>query len=67
MADVKTPSEVIKGNITSWAVAPNLEPEFPEIEAAIRVNEIEALVKKDDLKFLEEDVIAADLRFLYKL
>ena len=60
VADVKTPSEVIKGNITPYALAPNLEPEFPEIESAVRVIEMEALVRKDDLKFTEEEVIAAD-------
>lgn len=63
VANVKTPSEVIKGSITSWALAPNLKQEFPEIESAIRVNEIEALVRKDDLKFYEEEVISADADF----
>ena len=42
VADVKTPSETIQGNITAWAVGPNLEPEFPEIESAVRVFELEA-------------------------
>lgn len=63
VADIKTPSEVIKGNITPYALAPNLEPEFPEIESAVRVIETEALVRKDDLKFTEDDLIAADADF----
>lgn len=63
VADVKTPSEVIKGNVTPWALAPNLEPQFPEIESAIRVTEFDALVRKDDLKFTEDEVIAADAGF----
>lgn len=63
VADVKTPSEVIQGNITSWPVAPNLKAEFPEIESAIRINEMEALVRRGDFKFTEEEMIAADDSF----
>lgn len=63
VADIKTPSEVIQGNITSWPVAPNLEAEFPEIESAVRIIEMGALVRRGELKFNEEEVIAVDSDF----
>ncbi len=63
VADVKTPSEVIKGNITPWAASPNLEQEFPEIESAVRVFELEGLVRKDNIKYIEDNIVAADSSF----
>ena len=63
VADIKTPSENIEANIPAWAVGPNLKKEFPEVEDAVRISNIYMLVRKDDLKFNEENAVAADSTF----
>lgn len=69
--DLKTPSETIKAGITSWAFAPNLKADFPEIEAYTRVSFEGMLVKKGDIKYQEEQTMFADSTFFkvfdYKL
>lgn len=69
--DLKTPSETIKAGITSWATAPNLKSDFPEIEAYTRVSFEGMLVKKGDIKYQEEGTMFADSTFFkvfdYKL
>ncbi|AXT50383.1 ABC transporter permease [Aquimarina sp. BL5] len=63
VADIKTPSDNIEANITAWAVPPNLEKDFPEIISAVRINDLNMIVRKDDLKFKETNAIAADSSF----
>lgn len=63
VADIKTPSETIEANTVAWAVLPNLQKEFPEIKAAVRITESGMLVRKDELKFQESNAIAADSAF----
>ncbi len=63
VADIKTPSENIEANIAAWAVPPHLEKEFPEIESAVRISNLNMLVRKDGLKFNETNAIAADSAF----
>ena len=63
VADIETPSEVIDADIPAWPVAPNLQTEFPEVESYVRIMNFEALVRKDNLKFNEENLIAADSAF----
>ncbi|WP_299903058.1 ABC transporter permease [uncultured Aquimarina sp.] len=63
VADIKTPSDNIEANITAWAVPPNLEKDFPEITSAVRINDLNMIVRKDDLKFKETNAIAADSSF----
>ena len=63
VADIKTPSEVINGDRPAWPVAPNLESEFPEIESAVRVLEIDPLVRIANEKYVEDNSIAADSSF----
>ncbi|WP_299314717.1 ABC transporter permease [uncultured Aquimarina sp.] len=63
VADIKTPSDNIEANITAWAVPPNLEKDFPEIISAVRINDLNMIVRRDDLKFKEANAIAADSNF----
>jgi len=63
VADLKTPSENMEINKPAWAVAPNLEKEFPEILSAVRIDYMDMLVRKDDLKFKETNTIAVDSSF----
>lgn len=63
VSNIKTPSENIESSIPSLAVPPHLEQQFPEIEHAVRVNNIEMTVRKDDLFFLEPEVVVADSSF----
>ncbi|KAA1242715.1 ABC transporter permease [Aquimarina sp. RZ0] len=63
VADIKTPTGTMEFSIPSWAVPPNLEKEFPEIESAVRILGLNMLVRKDDIKFNETNAIAADSTF----
>ncbi|PSL47962.1 putative ABC transport system permease protein [Chitinophaga niastensis] len=58
--DVKTPSEIIKGGSTPWPFAPNLQHDFPEVEAFTRFSFANLLVKKDNVSFQEENTLFAD-------
>ncbi|GGD12929.1 ABC transporter permease [Hyunsoonleella pacifica] len=64
VANLKTPSETIRANKAAWAVAPNLEREFPEILKSTRVMNLNLVIVKEDKKIIEEDVIAVDSAFL---
>lgn len=63
VADIKTPSETIKSDKPAWAVAKNLESQFGEIEAAVRIMNLAGVVRKDDIKYKEARTIAADSAF----
>ena len=58
--DIKTPSETIKGGITPWPFGPNMQRDFPEIEAFTRVCPDNMLVKKGNISFQEERTLFAD-------
>ncbi|HEV7347760.1 ABC transporter permease [Telluribacter sp.] len=58
--DIKTPSETINTGITSWAFAPNIKNDLPEVEAFTRVSGGSLLVRKGDVKFQEEKSLYAD-------
>ncbi|WP_400077331.1 ABC transporter permease [Winogradskyella sp. R77965] len=63
VATIDTPSEKIEAGVTSWAVAPNIDKEFPEILKFARiVNEEFTFVKGED-KFIEDEIILADSSF----
>ncbi|GAB4022562.1 ABC transporter permease [Spirosoma migulaei] len=61
--DLKTESETIHYDISSWAFAPNLKREFPEVENFARLSVKERLVRKGDLKFQENKTVFADASF----
>lgn len=63
VADIKTPSEKIEAPIPAWAVAPNLQREFPEVEAAVRILGLDMLVRKDNIKFKESKAAVVDSAF----
>ena len=71
VADLKTPSETLHTGGPGWAVAPNVKDEFPEVEAFVRVSGASLLVRKENIKFQEENTMWADSAFFqvfdYKL
>ena len=44
-------------------MAPNLQMEFPEVTAAVRIIDMEMQVRKENIKFIETGSIAADSTF----
>lgn len=60
VCDIKTPSDLIKANVTSAPVAINMEKDFPEVEAAVRISSESFLVRKGNEKFQEKNSIMAD-------
>jgi putative ABC transport system permease protein len=65
VADIKTPTETINSSGPSWAIAPHIKDEFPEIEAAVRIDQASLLVRKDDIKFQEDNTQFADSAFFH--
>lgn len=63
VADIKTPTENIEASTVAWAVLPNMTNEFPEIEASVRIRGTDMLVRKNDMRFEESNVIAAEADF----
>ena len=59
VTDIKTPSETINANITSWAFAPNIQLDFPEVESYVRTSSGSFLIRNGDVKF-QENVVFAD-------
>ncbi|MEX6685952.1 ABC transporter permease [Danxiaibacter flavus] len=60
VCDIKTPSETLNASTTSWAFAPNIKSDFPEVESFARVNNANLLVRRGDVKFQEENAAFAD-------
>jgi len=65
VADIKTPTEVLHAHGPSWAVAPNAKQEFPEIESFVRMDHTSLLVRKNDIKFQEDNAMYADSAFFH--
>jgi putative ABC transport system permease protein len=61
--DIKTPTETIKTGASSWAFAPNIKLDFPEVSAFVRVYIDGMLVRKGEKKIQEDQVIYADSSF----
>ncbi|WP_138477501.1 ABC transporter permease [Dyadobacter bucti] len=60
VTDIKTPSETIYAPITSWAFAPAIKNDLPEVEEFARVSGGSFLVRKGNIKFQEEKTVFAD-------
>ncbi len=60
VTDLKTPSENMHIPITSWAFAPKIKSELPEVESFTRISQESLLIKKDNLKFQEDNILFAD-------
>ncbi|WP_031525954.1 ABC transporter permease [Dyadobacter crusticola] len=65
VTDIKTPSETINTSSTSWAFAPAIAADLPEVEAFTRVSGGSFLVRKGDIKFQEENTAFADSSFFH--
>ena len=63
IADIKTPTEVLKAGGPAWAVAPNMKDYFPEVESFVRLSNRSFLIRKGDVKFQEENSLYADSAF----
>jgi putative ABC transport system permease protein len=63
VTDIKTPSETITTDVTSWAFAPNIKADFPEVESYVRTSGGSFLVRKGNVKFQEERTLFADSSF----
>ncbi|HEV9038400.1 MAG TPA: ABC transporter permease [Puia sp.] len=65
ICNLQTPTETLTLNQPSWAVAPHLVGQLPEIEAAVRVSQGDNwLVTQGDEHFQQEDVAMVDSNFL---
>jgi len=58
VTDIKTPTETLNWNSTSWPFAPNLKSEFPEIELFVRTYGTSMLVRNGNVKFKENALLA---------
>jgi putative ABC transport system permease protein len=63
VTDIKTPSETINTGITSWAFAPNIKADLPEVESFVRTSGGSFLVRRGNIKFQEERSMFADSAF----
>lgn len=63
VTDIKTPSETINTGITSWAFAPNIKADLPEVESFVRTSGVSFLVRRGNIKFQEERSMFADSAF----
>ncbi|KAA8484448.1 putative ABC transport system permease protein [Arcticibacter tournemirensis] len=63
ISDIKTPTEILKASGPSWAVPPHLKLDFPEIESFVRISNASLLVRKDNIKFQEDNSLFADSAF----
>jgi len=63
VTDIKTPSETINTSSTSWAFAPDIKADLPEVEAFVRTSGGSFLVRRGDVKFQEENSMFADSTF----
>jgi putative ABC transport system permease protein len=64
VTDIKTPTETLKWSVASAPMAINAKLDFPEIEAVVRINPSNLLVRKGDLKFQEPNMAFVDSAFL---
>jgi len=65
VCDIKTPTETINADGPSWAVAPHLKSEFPEVESTVRIDKASLLVRSGDIKFQEDNTLFADSSFFH--
>ncbi len=63
VCDIKTPTETLNASGPSWAIAPHIKNDFPEIESAVRITGSSLLVRKGDVKFQEDNSLFADSSF----
>lgn len=62
--DVTMPSGVQSWTATQGPLAPALEADFPEIEAAVRLHASDALVQHEEVRHIEPNLLYVDAAFL---
>ncbi len=60
VTDLKTPSDNLHIGSTSWAFAPKIKSELPEVQSFTRVSGGSFLITKGDKKFQEDKMLFAD-------
>lgn len=60
VTDIKTPSEVINTENSSWAFGPNIKLDFPEVESFLRIENSSMLVRFGENKYQEDRAYYAD-------
>ncbi|MCF2443490.1 ABC transporter permease [Dyadobacter sp. CY345] len=60
VTDIKTPSETLKVDVSTWSAAPSLKDDFPEVEAFTRINAANLHIRKGNLLFKDEKAFFAD-------
>jgi putative ABC transport system permease protein len=60
VTDIKTPSETLEVDVSTWSTAPNLKNDFPEVEAFTRINRANFMIRKGNVPFKDEKVFFAD-------
>ncbi|MGN6541370.1 MAG: ABC transporter permease, partial [Ginsengibacter sp.] len=60
VTDLKTPSDNLHIGVTSWAFAPKIKSELPEVQSFTRVSHGSFLITKGDVKFQEDKTLFAD-------
>lgn len=63
VTDIKTPTETSNTSKTAWAFAPHLKKEFPEIKHAVRIYNLDMLVRRGNTNFMEDRSLSADSAF----
>lgn len=63
VSNSKNPTGESKDPMPAWAVPPNLQREFPEIESAVRIWNTDILVRNGEEKYKETNAVAADSAF----
>jgi putative ABC transport system permease protein len=63
VTDLKTQSETLNLDVTSWSFAPHIKQDFPEVESFVRVNTANLSIKKGNVQFRDEKALFADSSF----
>ncbi|SEI44778.1 putative ABC transport system permease protein [Dyadobacter koreensis] len=60
VTDIKTPSETLKVDVSTWSTAPALKNDFPEVESFTRINSANLNIRKGNILFKDEKAFFAD-------
>ena len=60
VTDIKTPSETLKVDVSTWSTAPALKKDFPEVEGFTRINAANLNIRKGSILFKDEKTFFAD-------
>ncbi len=63
VANIKTPTDNIEANKAAVAVPPNLQRTFPEVLSAVRIMNIDMVVRNNESRFQESNTVVVDSAF----